>query len=334
MRRRGDQRRCRRRDTRRAAGRRRLGVSVTVSPSIAYAWTQARAAEFTITFTNLGDAGPAGSLECRFPDLVERRHPGDEPDCGVTGPYRCAGRPSGAGETTGSTTFDVEFGYNGAYTAQVSALVAPLTVTGLVTDDPLNLYTLQRDDSALPDHVRRWRVTVPSGTRYLRVALASLDEGSTDDLDLYLQCPDGECPDGDRGAGERHRGALRDHRHPARPPAGEYVIDVHGYQTDDVVGGPGANFEAGMWAIGDSGGAGALLRAGSARPPPRSAQLAEVHGRLAGARSRPALPGARRPQRRRGRDSPRPWSRSPRLERCLSGVSGAGLNISTFACES
>ena len=229
------------------------GVGATVSPS-SLSLATGESAPFTITFTNQGD--PAGLDLWNIGSLTWTSG-----NTHVTSPIAVApgriGVPAAVAghEVSGSTEFNVEFGYNGAYTARASALVAPVTFAGTVTDDPLDLYTLQPDDSALPDHIRRFRFTVLTGTRYLRVAATSTDEGSSDDLDLYLQCPDGACPGGT---------ALLSSATDARdevidilaPTPGEYVIDVHGYQTDDVTGGPGANFEAGFWAVTDAGGAG------------------------------------------------------------------------------
>jgi hypothetical protein len=48
----------------------------------------------------------------------------------------------------------------------------------------------------------------------------------------------------------------------AAPVPGEYIMDVHGYETDEVTAGPGANFEAGVWAITDTVGAGGLAVTG------------------------------------------------------------------------
>ena len=35
------------------------------------------------------------------------------------------------------------------------------------------------------------------------------------------------------------------------PPAGTYIVDVHGYNTDDVAGGPGAEFRLFAWSFGN-----------------------------------------------------------------------------------
>jgi hypothetical protein len=158
-------------------------------------------------------------------------------------------------DITGNTTIHVDFGYDGDYVALASGLALPQSLTGYVTDDPLDFWYLQSDDSALPDHISRHRITVPAGTRYLRVALASTDAGSSDDLDLYLQCPGGSCPGGVVALSSATDSATEviDLINPA---PGEYVIDVHGYQTDEIVGGPGANYELGVWTVSDAPGPG------------------------------------------------------------------------------
>jgi hypothetical protein len=43
------------------------------------------------------------------------------------------------------------------------------------------------------------------------------------------------------------------------PVAGRYVVDIHGYETDEVNGGPGANTSLYVWAFGDNDNQGNLL---------------------------------------------------------------------------
>ncbi|MCK6372085.1 MAG: hypothetical protein L6Q83_12340, partial [Gammaproteobacteria bacterium] len=162
---------------------------------------------------------------------------------------------SGAG-ASGELAIPLEFGYTGPFFARVEGLAVPQIVMGEVSDDPLDFYTFLENDAALPDHVRRYRITVPGGTRYLRVAAATLDEGAEDDIDLYVFCPERSCADGNEGYASTTTGAV-EFVDIYEPLPGEYVIDIHGFETDDVVGGPGARFEMGTWLIAAAGGAGA-----------------------------------------------------------------------------
>lgn len=226
------------------------GVNATVSPAVLNL-ASGETAEFTVMLTNRGEAQQLGNWG--FGSITWN---GD----GRTVRVPLAVRPwwlaapdlaSGSG-TSGTAQFEVQFGYSGSFTVHADGLAGPEIYSGFVTDDPLNLYAILEDDNTLPDHVHRLRINVPEGTRYLRIGLAGSDEGATDDLDLYVFCPDELCPNG----GSYIASATLD---PAEvvdildPAPGEYVIDVHGYETDDVVAGPGANFEIGVWTVRSAG---------------------------------------------------------------------------------
>ncbi len=235
------------------------GVGVSVSPATLSLAT-GETAEFTITFTNLGD--PASIDRWNFGALtwVGAEARVRSPIAVAPGLIGVPAAVAGSG-VTGSIRLAVEFGYDGAYTAQASALAEPEVIAGFITDDPLDFYTVL-PDAALPDHVRRFRVEVLPGVRYLRVAATGTDEGASDDLDLYLQCPGGSCPGGgtllaSATAAEYEAIDIVD------PAPGEYLIDVHGYATDDVAGGPGAAFEVGAWTVADGAGPGGFAVTGA-----------------------------------------------------------------------
>jgi hypothetical protein len=95
---------------------------------------------------------------------------------------------------------------------------------------------------------------VPAGTTLLRIALydAETDGHGTDDLDLYLYCPSGQCTAADAVLASTNP-TSNEAIDIVYPQAGDYVIDVHGYSTDEVTGGPGAKFRLFAWAVVDSG---------------------------------------------------------------------------------
>lgn len=222
------------------------GVGVSVIPEM-LSLDRGETAEFTITATNLGTSDRLGQwgfgsltwstagTKVRMPLAIRTEALAAPPVVVGTG-------------ASGSLRMPVEFGYAGAFSARVEGLVAPQVYTGFVTDDPLDLYTVLADDGALPDHVRRFRITLPAGGRFLRIALAGSDEGATDDIDLYVICPSGVCPDGSTVLSSTTTGAV-EFVDILDPAAGEYVIDVHGFKPDNDAGGPGANFELGIWLI-------------------------------------------------------------------------------------
>ncbi len=231
------------------------GVGMSVSPAT-LSLGSGETGEFAVTFTNLGLAVALDGWEFGSLTWVSGSQQVRSPVAVRTAALGAPALVTGTG-ITGQTGFEVQFGYDGSYGVAADGLAAPLTFTGLVLDDPLGVYTIIADDGALPDHIRRFHITVPAGTSYLRVALSGSDAGSADDLDLYLLCPDNLCPDGTEGlasAGAAAEEAI-DILH---PDAGEYVVDVHGFETDETVGGPGANFALRAWTVGGQAGEGNL----------------------------------------------------------------------------
>lgn len=228
------------------------GIAVVVSPPT-LTLGSGEGGQFTVTFSNQGladrlDRWGFGAIIWNSTERSVRVPLAVRPvPLGVPGFVSASG-------TGGSTQFDVQFGYDGLHTVRAAGLAVPSAFSGYVTDDPLNFYTVQTD-AALPDHIRRFRINVPEGTRYLRVGLIGVDAGAKDDLDLYLQCPDDLCPDGSDLLASAYSESpeIIDILDPA---PGEYVIDVHGFATDETVGGPGANFEVGVWVIERDAGAG------------------------------------------------------------------------------
>jgi hypothetical protein len=225
------------------------GIGVSVSPST-LALGAGETADFTITLENLGD--PAGLDNWRFGALTWESddHQVRSPLAVHTQWLAVPEVVSGSG-ASGSTSFTVEFGYNGTYEIASTGLAAPATFYGSVPDDPLNFYTIQRDDSALPDHVRRYRLTVPPGTTYLRVVLAPANPDSVDNLDLYVLCPESQCPDGNEGLGSMG-GSSDEVIGILNPDAGEYILDVHGFETSGGLGGPEAEFVLRAWTLSDA----------------------------------------------------------------------------------
>jgi subtilisin family serine protease len=147
---------------------------------------------------------------------------------------------------TGSESFEVEFGYSGAYAPQVHGLALPLIVDGFVDNDPTKTFTFRETDG-----VTRHVISVPAGQLYARFALFDLlTDGDPDDLDLYVYY----C--GLDGAsctrlGESGEPTSEERVDVFRPAEGLYAVHVHGFETDEVRGGPGANYQLLAWAFGE-----------------------------------------------------------------------------------
>jgi subtilisin family serine protease len=153
--------------------------------------------------------------------------------------------------TSGSLIFDVEFGYTGAYETALLGLAAPYSSPApeTVADDPLNNYVFEPDTDQLPGSI--WRsippLIVDETDIFLRVALFNEHTDGDDDLDLYVyRCDFLGCdPVGIGGSFDSN-----EQIDVLYPEPGEYFIDVHGFETDQVTGGPGAEFTLFVWTVG------------------------------------------------------------------------------------
>ena len=153
--------------------------------------------------------------------------------------------------TSGSLNFDVEFGYTGAYETAFLGLAAPYISPEpeTVANDPLNNYFFEPDTDQLPDSI--WRSVPPlivdETDIYLRIALFNEHTDGDDDLDLYVyRCDLLGCVLAGIG-GNFDSDEQVDILY---PEPGEYFIDVHGFETDQVTGGPGAEFKLFIWTVG------------------------------------------------------------------------------------
>ena len=146
---------------------------------------------------------------------------------------------------TGSVSFDVEFGYSGAYSPQVHGLNLPLVLNGFVDRDPTKTFSF-RTTNGVTQHI----ISVPANQLYARFALFdALTDGDPDDLDMYVYyCgTDGaSC----RKIGESGEPTSQERFDVYRPAEGLYAVMIHGFETDEVLGGPGANYQLLGWAFG------------------------------------------------------------------------------------
>jgi subtilisin family serine protease len=145
---------------------------------------------------------------------------------------------------TGTLSFDVTFGYSGGYSAAVHGLNLPLVVDGFVENDPTKTFTFRTSDG-----VTRHIISVPAGQLFARFALFDALTDGDDDLDLYVYyCGlDGSsCTK----IGESGEPTSEERVDVFRPPEGLYAVHVHGFETDEIQGGPGANYQLLAWGLG------------------------------------------------------------------------------------
>jgi subtilisin family serine protease len=157
-------------------------------------------------------------------------------------------RLSGA---SGSAALPVAFGYDGPYTPRLHGLRAPLTdasgnvISGHVDDDPTNNFNFPNGPG-----ITLQGITVPPGQLYLRVALFNEYTDGNDDLDLYLFfCPDGTTNSCSQ-VGQSGAFTSNEKIDVTTPAPGMYIVAVHGFETDQVAGGPGANYSLFVWSFG------------------------------------------------------------------------------------
>lgn len=143
----------------------------------------------------------------------------------------------------GSFGFEVEFGYDGSYTPGVHGLRPPLTIEGFVAEDATKTFS-RRTSNGVTAHL----IDVPADRAYLRFALYDELTDGEDDLDMYVYyCPDGvSCTK----LGESGEPTSREQFDVVLPGAGRYEVFVHGFDTDNAAGGPGANYQLLAWAFG------------------------------------------------------------------------------------
>ena len=159
---------------------------------------------------------------------------------------------------TGTLDFNVEFGYSGGYSPQVHGLNLPLIINGFVDNDPTKTFSF-RTDSGVTRHI----ISVPADQLYARFALFDALTDGDDDLDLYVYY----C--GTTGAsctklGESGEPTSQERVDVYRPAEGLYAVFVHGFETDEVAGGPGSNYQLLGWSIGITDDKGNMTASGPA----------------------------------------------------------------------
>jgi len=154
----------------------------------------------------------------------------------------------------GSLSFSVDFGYTGAYAPGVHGLRLPSVIGDNVDDDIDNNFSFVdndpsktfsfRFDSGVTAHL----VDVPASQAFMRFALFDALTDGDDDLDMYVYfCADLiNCV----LVGQSGEPTSQEEFDLFYPPAGRYLVLVHGFETDEVAGGPGAIYRLLGWSFG------------------------------------------------------------------------------------
>ena len=159
---------------------------------------------------------------------------------------------------TGTASFDIEFGYSGMYSPQVHGLNLPVVFDGYVESDPDK--TFEFTPASIPGTTLH-AFTIGAGQLYTRFALFDALTDGEDDLDMYVYyCgTDGQsCVE----VGKSGEPTSDERVDLLRPSAGIYAVFVHGFETDEVQGGPGANYQLLGWSFGELDNAGNMSASG------------------------------------------------------------------------
>ena len=144
---------------------------------------------------------------------------------------------------SGTLSFNVEFGYTGSYAPRVHGLNLPLIIDGFVDNDPTKTFTF-RSVNGVTAHL----IDVPPDQLYVRFATFDALTDGDDDLDMYVYfCPDDvNCV----RLGESGEPTSQERFDIFLPAAGRYAVLIHGFETDEISGGPGANYKLLGWSFG------------------------------------------------------------------------------------
>ena len=137
----------------------------------------------------------------------------------------------GAGDTI---SYDVTFGYTGAFSATARGLVAATTESRTVVDDPTDGAC-----SLATPNAQLHPVNIPAGTTYARFSLFDDFTDGEDDLDICL------FNAANVQVGGSGSGTSAEEINLSNPAAGAYTLVVQGWGTD----GPDANYTLFYWLL-------------------------------------------------------------------------------------
>jgi len=149
---------------------------------------------------------------------------------------------------SGSVAFPVEFGYTGTYSPGIHGLNLPLVMDGFVDDDPDKTFTFPTTNDLSETGITAHLIDVPADQLFLRFAMFDALTDGDDDLDMYVYyCPDGFiCSK----IGQSGGATSEEQFDLILPGVGTYIVFVHGFETDNIAGGPGSNYTLLGWSFG------------------------------------------------------------------------------------
>jgi subtilisin family serine protease len=144
--------------------------------------------------------------------------------------------------TSGTTSYGITTGYNGALAYEKRGLIPSQVFSGTVPDDPTDDF-----DTANPtanQGITTHDIVVPAGSSLLRISMFDPETDGDDDIDLYLYRVNADATLTLVGSSGGGTSAEQIQITPAAAGA-TYRLFVHGWQTD----GPDANYLLHSWAL-------------------------------------------------------------------------------------
>ena len=208
------------------------GIDVTVSPAT-FTIRPGKSRTFTVTFTRT--TAPVSRYTGGQLLLTDGNHDVRLPM--VVRPVALS-VPAEVFSTGAPISYDVKFGYTGAFSATPRGLIPAAITAGSVPDDPTDNFSPQGAGVvAIP-------VTIAAGTTYARFSLFDADVTPGADLDLWVARGNTLIAVSGTGGSDEEVNLLN-------PTAGDYTVFVHGFE---VPGGAGATspFRLHTWLLGDT----------------------------------------------------------------------------------
>jgi subtilisin family serine protease len=205
------------------------GLNVNVSPNT-LTLAAGETKSFNVTFTRTSATfGAYTGGQLKWSDGVH-----DVRSPMVVRPVALAA-PASVFGTGGPISYNVTFGYTGAFSVSGRGLIPAALTPGTVVDDPGDLF------SPTGPGVTPIPVTIPLNTTYARFSLFDANVTPPSDLDLYVYNSAGTRVGASTGATAAEEVNL------VNPPPGNYTVYVHGFGVQST-----ANFTLFRWLLGSS----------------------------------------------------------------------------------
>jgi hypothetical protein len=131
-------------------------------------------------------------------------------------------------------SYNVQFGYNGPFTATPRGLIPATTTDGTIADDPGNAF------SPGGPGVQSYVVSIPAGTSYARFSLFDAFVSPGSDLDLYVYR-------GPTLVGSSGGGTAQEEVDLVNPAPDTYTVYVHAFNVTGT-----ANYRLFGWVLGSA----------------------------------------------------------------------------------